>query len=151
MSRGSAIFALAVSVLAAPARAADEVPAAAADRAEGKEWAVRVDAAGGAAGAAAQLRLSSRAGYHVNLEYPIGFRPGPDSTITFREERVALTPAGRTACEGRPEETCAVVLALPGAVPEHGERRLAGTLAFSVCSPERCLIEKVPLRATLRR
>jgi hypothetical protein len=29
-----------------------------------------------------------------------------------------------------------------------GEARLAGTV-FSVCNPERCLIEKVPLAATV--
>ena len=30
-----------------------------------------------------------------------------------------------------------------------GETRLSGTVAFSVCNPDRCLIEKVPLTATV--
>jgi hypothetical protein len=153
MSRGCAILALALLMPALPARA-DGAAVAAEGKAEGQEWSVRVAAPAGAAQGAkgtatAELHLSSRGGYHVNLDYPIGFLPAPDSTITFREQRVALTPAARTACEQRPQETCAVVLPLSGAPPEKGEARLSGTLAFSVCSADRCLIKKVALRATL--
>ena len=33
--------------------------------------------------------------------------------------------------------------------PAGGETRLSGTAAFSVCNPDRCLIEKVPLSASV--
>ena len=32
---------------------------------------------------------------------------------------------------------------------EAREARVAGTVAFSVCNPKRCLIDKVPLSATV--
>lgn len=122
-----------------------------ADSAEGAEWAVHVGApAAGAGGTTAvELHLTSRAGFHVNLDYPMAFLPSPGSTVTFREARVPLAPKARTPCPGRAEETCAVALELAYAAPAKGDARLAGTFAFSVCSEERCLIQKVPLLASL--
>ena len=91
------------------------------------------------------VRVASRGGYHVNLEYPMAFRPSPESTVTFEGSRIPLRPVATSPCQGHPQESCAITLDLPFVAPAGGEGRLGGTLAFSVCSAERCLIEKVPL------
>jgi hypothetical protein len=82
--------------------------------------------------------------------YPMSFRPAPAATATFQGEKVALGEgADRTSCADPPGEACAVSAPLRFTAREAGEARVAGTVAFSVCSPERCLIEKVPLSATV--
>jgi hypothetical protein len=145
MSVRAAWIALAVAFTAPAARAAEP-----AGRAEAAEWSVQVGGVSGqGSGARVELHVAARAGYHVNLEYPMAFRPGPGSTVRFTAPRVPLTPSSPTECEGRPNETCAVVLTLPLQLPEKGPAHLEGTLAFSVCSKERCAIEKVSLSATL--
>lgn len=146
MSAKARILGLVALAASLTARASDP-----ADHAEGAEWAVRMDrpAAGAGGAGTVELHLDSRAGFHVNLDYPTAFIPSPGSTVTFSEARVPLGPKTRTPCPGRAQESCAVTLELPYAAPEKGEVRLAGTLAFSVCSEERCLIQKVPLLASV--
>ena len=98
--------------------------------------------------ATARVVVTARAPYHVNPDYPMAFRPDAASAPALTAARIALTDgAARTACEDRPGELCAVSAPLPFTAPAAGEARLSGTVAFSVCSAERCLIEKVPLAA----
>jgi hypothetical protein len=124
------------------AAGADSAPAS---RAEKAEWSVRLEAPAAAGKAAiAVLHLAARAGYHVNLEYPISFRPAPGSAAGTAE-RVALLPSSKEPCQGRPQETCAVRLELPLPAAGVAAAPVSGTLAFSVCSADRCLIEKVAL------
>jgi hypothetical protein len=131
--------ALGLVLAAGLAAAADAAPASHAEKAE---WSVLLEAPDGKA-AIAVLHLAARAGFHVNLEYPISFRPAPGSAAGA--ERVALQPASRESCQGRSQETCAVRLELPLTAAGAGAAPVSGTLAFSVCSADRCLIEKVPL------
>jgi hypothetical protein len=94
--------------------------------------------------ASARLRVVARAGHHVNLEYPAAFRPDDRSTVRFAGPRVALDGTERRPCVGRPAETCEMTWGLPftpGAAPP----RLSGTALFSVCTADRCLIERVVL------
>ncbi len=144
MSAGARYLAAMALAAAAVAVAAADVPA---PRAEAAEWAATLEAPPARAGstAMASLHVSARAGYHVNLDYPMAFRPAPESTAAFSAERIPLRPAAATPCQGRPAETCAVRLELPFTAPSKGAAHLAGTLAFSVCSADRCLIEKVLL------
>jgi hypothetical protein len=96
--------------------------------------------------ATARVVLRARGGFHVNRDYPMAFRPEPGSVAAFGAERVALGDgAERTPCAAEPEEACAVAAPLAFTLKEPGEARLAGTLAFSVCTKEICRIEKVPL------
>lgn len=147
--------ALAAGWFASPAGAAEPGPAAASHpaRAEAEAWTVALELpASLLAGvpAVARVHLAARAGHHVNLEYPASFRPDGGATVAFAAERVALAAETRRPCPGRPAETCQVALALPftpGAPPA----RLSGTVAFSVCTAERCLIERVPLGAEAPR
>jgi hypothetical protein len=96
--------------------------------------------------AAALVRIAARAGYHVNLEYPTVFKPAGSPGVDFGKERISLGETlARTPCADQPRETCAVSSPLAFTARAKGRVRVAGTVAFSVCNPERCLIEKVPL------
>jgi hypothetical protein len=124
-------------------------PPPAPSRAEAPPWAVSLELPTplrpGVA-ATATIRLTSRAGHHVNLEYPAAFKPDDRSTVTFSGARVPLTVAASSPCPGRAGETCEVALALPF-TPGKGRSRLSGTALFSVCTVERCLIERIALSA----
>ena len=145
------LLALALLLLAAAAPARGEAPPPpAADRAEAEAWSVVLEVPAPlrpGAPAVASLRLTARAGNHVNLDYPASFRPAADATVAFAGARVALSPADRVACAGHAEETCTVRWPLPFTAADTARARVAGTLAFSVCSAERCLIERVVLGA----
>ncbi len=80
----------------------------------------------------------------------MAFRPDAASTARFAGERVPLGEgAVRTACAAFPGEDCTVSAPLGFTAAVAGETRLSGVVAFSVCNPDRCLIEKVPLAATV--
>jgi hypothetical protein len=94
----------------------------------------------------ATVQLIARAGHHVNLEYPTAFKPDARSNVTVAGPRVSLTTVGTRPCPGRPGETCELTMSLPF-TPGAGQRRLSGTVLFSVCTAERCLIERIALGA----
>lgn len=101
--------------------------------------------------ATARVVVRAKGPYHVNREYPMAFRPdAAASTVTFAGERVPLGQgAEKTACKDFPDEACAITAPLAFTPKAAGEARLAGVVAFSVCNPERCLIEKAPVTATV--
>jgi hypothetical protein len=121
---------------------------------DGEAWRVSLDASGEyRAGqlASARLRISAKPGYHVNLDYPTVFRPAASKGVDFAADRVPLGAAlTRVACADHPGEACEVSAPVSFKVRAKGPVRVAGTLAFSVCNPERCLIEKVPLALALQ-
>lgn len=141
---------LALALLAAPgAGPAAASPRAPGPRAEGEAFALEVlapaTARPGAAGTA-RVVLTARGPYHVNRDYPVSFRPDASSTVRFAGPRVPLGDgAARTPCKDFPGETCAVSWPLPFESAPAGEARIAGVVSFSVCNPDRCLIEKVPV------
>lgn len=141
------IVLLAVAALASGADPA-QAPGA---RAEGAAWAVGLEVpAAVARGKPAEARVvvTARAPYHVNRDYPMSFRPGAASTATFAGARIPLGEGAlRVACKDHPDEACSIAAPLPFTAPAGGEARLAGTVSFSVCNPDRCIIEKVMLSA----
>jgi hypothetical protein len=58
---------------------------------------------------------------------------------------VPLRPETTTPCPGDAKQVCSASLVLPYTPPAGGSARVAGVFAFSVCTAERCLIQKVPL------
>jgi hypothetical protein len=135
---------------AAPAPAGGPTPGS---TAEGQFWQVALEpppSFRAGAPAAARVRIAARGGYHVNLDYPAAFVPAPGSSADFGAARIPLEPGERTACAEHPSDTCAVAASLPLTPRPGPELRIAGTLAFSVCSAERCLIEKAPLQVVSR-
>lgn len=89
-------------------------------------------------------------GLHVNPEYPVAFKPEGSEAVKFAQERVPLTPGTKTPCAEKAEDACAVEFALPLTPEKAGLAKVAGVLAFSVCSAEKCLIEKVPLTLAIK-
>lgn len=90
------------------------------------------------------VSIAARGSYHLNAEYPHAFRPeAVDGGVRFARDRYELfaEPEQRTRCERAPNETCAA----RAKVPFEGSGPLRGTVAISVCNPDVCLIEKVPV------
>lgn len=100
-------------------------------------------AAGKEAGAA--ITVAAKPGYHVNAEYPMVFKPEGHAGVRFAEDRLKLTWGAKTPCAENAEDACAVEAPIALTPEKAGPATVAGTIAFSVCNPKHCLIEKVPL------
>lgn len=131
--------------------ASDARDPAAPPHSESETWAVALElpqALQAGAPARAVVRVVARGGMHVNEEYPSSFRPSPGLRASFDRDRVPLADvARRVPCAVGAPAACEVAFSLPFQPSAPGEVHVSGTLAFSVCSEERCLIEKVPLAA----
>jgi hypothetical protein len=93
----------------------------------------------------AAITITARPPLHINSDYPTAFKPDLGE-VKFEGERVALAAETKKPC-ATGEETCEVRAALPwtGAAGQ----KVSGTVLFSVCEPEKCLIEKVRVATTL--
>ena len=139
-----------------PARAEDAptvAPAPPKARVENEAWAVSLVPAGklvAGAASAVSLVIEARAGFHVNTDYPLSFRPAKPTAVTWTTERLALAASlQREPCAKEPGTTCRGRATVPFVAVAKGPVEVSGTAAFSVCDAERCLIEKVPLAITL--
>lgn len=92
--------------------------------------------------ASATLVLHGTAPYKCNDKYPYRFQPHPTAGLTFPDE-----PPSDGGSVVSPDE---VRLTVPFTATEVGEHRLAGVLSFSVCTADRCLIERRELSAVVR-
>jgi hypothetical protein len=82
----------------------------------------------------AEVTLLAKGRYHVNQEYPLSFRvrisPGINySQVTVTKDFAHIEPNR-------------AVLPIEFAPKQAGHAQIAGTLKFSVCNNQRCLIEK---------
>lgn len=93
----------------------------------------------------AAVTVTAKPGFHVNPEYPVTFKPEGFEAVKFASERVALTPGTKTPCADKAEDACKVEFPLPVTPEKAGPAKVAGIVAFSVCSADKCLIEKVPV------
>jgi hypothetical protein len=80
------------------------------------------------------VMLTARGGFHINPQYPLRFSYANGAVID--RAKFSFEP-----CAKEPKESC--VGRAP--VPMPASLRIEGTFAFSVCDPERCLIEKIQL------
>jgi hypothetical protein len=113
--------------------------------AEGPEWTIDASlVAGERAAGTLQIDVRSRAGFHINDEYPLNFRPGLSDGVQFSRARFDRGD-GMTfqACAGEAGRTCSVRIAAGFVRQGAGPAVLNGTVAFSACSEERCIIQKV--------
>lgn len=119
-------------------------------------YAVNVNVPGPVApGAKAELvaEVTAKDGFKINADYPHYFRPEKAAEgIQFEKERFDIfETAEKTACAKEENETCAMKVKVPFTAPASaGEQKIAGTLAISVCDPDRCIIEKVPVSVAVR-
>ena len=93
------------------------------------------------AGAPVQLEvvLTAKPPYHCNAEYPHKFKLNAAPGLSFPEETVK-------GMRVTPERS---VLAVPVTATSAGKANISGTLSFSVCTEERCLVEKRDLTLAL--
>lgn len=88
-----------------------------------------------------ELTIAAKQGFKINAEYPHTFRPAKEG-VKFASDRIELwESASKTACAGKPDDTCSMT----ASIPFEGEGKAEGIAAFSVCDAELCLIEKVPV------
>jgi hypothetical protein len=84
--------------------------------------------------------LVAKAPYHCNAEYPHKFKLGPPAPgVSYPEETVR-------GMQVTPERS---VLRIPLQAANAGLAKVSGTLSFSVCTEERCLVEKRDLTVDL--
>jgi len=96
--------------------------------------------------ALAEVQVASRAGFHVNADYPTSFVVAPGAAeLRFPRARIDGTRVIRVPCEAKAEETCGLKVLVPFFVARPGSYAVGGTVRFSVCDDDRCLIEKVDL------
>ncbi len=93
----------------------------------------------------AAVTVTAKPGFHVNPEYPVTFKHEGSEAVKFTSERVALTPGTKTPCADKAEDACKVEFPLAVTPEKTGPAKVAGIVAFSVCSADKCLIEKVPV------
>jgi hypothetical protein len=86
-----------------------------------------------------EIQLSAKAGYHCNDKYPYKFKVGESPGMKFR------APVFTTDALTLEEHHATMKLEV---TPETaGEKTVHGVFAFSLCSAERCLVEKRELEA----
>jgi len=93
------------------------------------------------AGAPVELEvvLTAKPPYHCNAEYPHKFKLNAAPGLSFPAETVK-------GMRVTPERS---VLAVPVTATSAGKANISGTLSFSVCTEERCLVEKRDLTLAL--
>jgi hypothetical protein len=79
--------------------------------------------------------VAAKGDYKCNDKYPTRFTVSAASGLTATEPVVTGSLAGKTGS-----------IAIPVRITSRGSASLAGELRFSVCSAERCLLEKQDLR-----
>jgi hypothetical protein len=91
--------------------------------------------------AAAEIVLVPKGGYHTNDKYPYKFKTGPSPGVSYR---VPVFTKDDVTLDER--HASMKVDFTPDAA---GEKTVSGQFAFSVCSAERCLVEKRDLTLKL--
>jgi hypothetical protein len=117
------------------------------DRVEKPEYVVAIAGpaqTGPGARSAFAVTVAARGTFHVNHEYPTSFRVDPPPAgVRFPREKIDRQTGVVLEPCGAGQDACSARMLVPFVAGAAGEARLGGTLAFSVCDDERCLIEKV--------
>ncbi|GEM_PF-2941813 len=90
------------------------------------------------------IEVSVKAGFHLNDDYPINFKPD------FEGPKVDKKAMTIVPCLGHPEGRCGVKIPVP-VPPSLKGQLVSGTLAFAACDADVCLIKKVPLAVRVER
>lgn len=125
------------------------LPTRAPTKVEASEWIVTAHSVGRVlrgSPAHVEMEVTSRAGFHLNDDYPLNFKPKPSSAAKFERPRIDRGD-GITfeTCQSDPAHRCLAHIPVTFTPTVVGEMEVSGTLAFSVCDPDRCLIKKIEL------
>jgi hypothetical protein len=94
----------------------------------------------GAAGSV-EIQLSAKGGYHCNDKYPYKFRVDESEGVKFKAP--VFTKEALTL------EQMRATMKLDLTPETKGEKSIRGVFAFSLCSAERCLVEKRQLETKI--
>lgn len=95
--------------------------------------------------------ITAGKGLHLNAEYPVNFRPANSTPgIKFEQQKFDLSNAERRPCNDGTKDHCSMTAKIPFVAAAAGSEKVAGTLSFSVCNEDRCLIEKVPVEVPVQ-
>jgi len=87
------------------------------------------------------VTLSAKNGFKVNEEYPVKFRPATVTGVVWAKEIVGKD-------DGQVEKS-KVLLPVEVKLSQPGTFEVTGKLSFSVCTDDRCLIEKRDLGVSI--
>jgi hypothetical protein len=138
-SHAGADSALKALAPAAPAvEAASTAAAATGPVVQGEGFAAHLQASGSyqvGKPAEVQVVLQAQAPFHCNDKYPYKFTPAPNAAATYSEaivRKINITPARST-------------MAITFTPSQAGKLAVSGELSFSVCTDDKCLVEKQTL------
>ena len=95
------------------------------------------------------VTVETRAGFHLNDDYPHRFTPLPAPAISYDDTRVEAAAMRRRACSEAAPHACALEVAAPFVAHGAGHSTLGGELAFGACDADRCIIEKLAVTVPL--
>jgi len=96
-----------------------------------------------------QLQLRALQDFKVNSEYPMRFVPARTQTeVLFSKTEFKLESVKNSPCPKKQDSVCAVETSVPFEVTEQATH-VDGVLKMSVCSLDKCLIEKVAVKAKI--
>lgn len=93
------------------------------------------------------VTITAKAPLHINPDYPTAFRPDP-GPVTFDAPKIPLGQESKKPCAHKAEDTCESSSSIKYASASRGAK-VSGTVLFSVCEPEKCLIEKAQVAAAI--
>jgi hypothetical protein len=93
------------------------------------------------ASGAVEIQLSAKGGYHCNDKYPYKFKTGQSEGIQFAAP--VFTKDALTL------EEMKATMKVDLTPQTKGEKSIRGMFAFSLCSAERCLVEKRELETKI--
>jgi len=92
----------------------------------------------------ADVIIQAKGDYHMNEKYPYKFKAQDPAAPGIKYPKPVVTRE-----DGQFEEKKGV-LKVPFTAEEAGERKIGGTLSFSVCSAQNCLMDKQALETTVK-
>jgi hypothetical protein len=128
-------------------RAAPAAAAAAGPTADGPNYAVQIALAGPChkgQPCTADVTIQAKGDYHMNDKYPYKFKVQDPAA-----EGVKYSKAVVTKDDGVFEEKKGV-MKVPFVAESSGDKKIGGTLSFSVCSAQNCLMDKQVLETTVK-
>ena len=93
---------------------------------------------------AAEVLVEAKGEYHINDKYPYKFKLDDPPPAGLRFPKPIVGKEDATMDERK------IALKVPFVSDSPGDKRVAGTLSFSVCSAGNCLMDKQALEVTVK-
>jgi len=91
-----------------------------------------------------EVLVEAKGEYHINDKYPYRFKLDDPPAAGLKYPKPVVGKEDATMDEHK------IVLKVPFVSDASGDRKVGGTLSFSVCSAGNCLMDKQPLEVTVK-